>query len=140
MNAMSANQKYRFTGQAQRALLIDDDKFMQTVIGDLLRDLGVAQVTVAASGSAGIEALARAAMPPDLILCDLHMPGGDGFEFMEKLAAMHFGGGVILVSGLDERTRKSAALMARFHRLNILATLGKPVDAAGLSAALAKLH
>ena len=38
---------------------------------------------------------------------------------------------------MDARTLKSASLMARFHRLNILAALTKPVDASALSMALA---
>ena len=137
MNAQTA------TGQAKtgrQAMVIDDDKLMQAVLGDLLHDLGVAQVTTAANGKAGIEALARAAEPPDLVLCDLNMPGEDGFQFMEHLAERGFEGGIVLVSGMDDRVLNSATLMAKLHRLNILATLKKPVDSAALGAALAKLR
>ena len=127
-------------GKARRALVIDDDKFMLAVLGDMLRDLGVAQVSTAANGAAGMAAIARAPLPPDVVLCDLNMPGTDGFEVMEQLAARNFGGGVVLVSGMDDRIRNSAMLMARFHGLNILATLDKPVNEAALGSALAKLN
>jgi CheY-like chemotaxis protein len=126
-------------GSIHRALLVDDDKFMLVVVGDMLRDMGISAITTAAGGTDGLAALRRMAMPPEVILCDLNMPQGDGFQFMEELSASGFGGGVILMSGLDSRVLKSAALMARFHRLNILDTLSKPVDAAALGAALAKL-
>lgn len=126
-------------GAVQRALLIDDDRFMLVVLGDMLRDLGVTEITTAADGAAGIDEFDRAQPRPDVILCDLHMPGSDGFAFMEKLAERNFVGGIILVSGMDSHTRNSASLMARFHRLNILATLQKPVDSAALATAVARL-
>ena len=122
-----------------RALLVDDDRFMLVVVSDLLRDLGVKEIVTAANGSAGIEAFDRARPAPDLVVCDLNMPGNDGFQLMEQLGARRYRGGIVLVSGMDDRTLKSASLMARFHQLNILATLGKPVDAAALRAALGKL-
>lgn len=117
---------------ARRALLVDDDKFMLTVLGDMLRELGFAQVTSAGDGVAGIQALDRLALPPELVVCDLNMPGNDGFQFMEQLGTRGFAGGIVLVSGMDARTLNSASLMARFHRLNFLGTLAKPVDPAAL--------
>ncbi len=125
--------------KVHQALLIDDDKFMLTVVGDLLRDLGVVGVTTAANGAAGIEAFDRLTSKPELILCDLNMPVSDGFQFMEMLGERDYGGGIVLISGMDARTLNSASLMARFHRLQFLATLNKPVDKAALGAALATL-
>jgi len=123
------------SGRALSALLVDDDKFMLTVLTDMLQDLGVHSVSTAASGAEAAATFDRM-VPPDLILCDLKMPGGDGFQFMEMLASRKFAGGVILVSGMETRVLNSASLMARFHRLNVLATLGKPVSPPALSAAL----
>jgi len=123
----------------QRALLVDDDKFMLVVIGDMLRDMGVSAVTTAENGIAALKTFSRSALPPELIVCDLSMPGNDGFQFMEQLGAMGYSGGVVLASGMDERTLQSASLMARFHRLNILATLSKPVAESALRVALARL-
>jgi CheY-like chemotaxis protein len=122
-----------------RALLVDDDPMMLAVLGDMLKSLGVGAVTTADSGQRGIEALDRCNPPPELIVCDLNMPGTDGFQFMEQLAARGFSGGVILVSGMDARTLKSASLMARFHRLQMLGSLDKPVDEIALAQALEKL-
>lgn len=133
---MRTNQASLSPAPVCRALVVDDDKFMQAVLGDMLRELGISQVSTAANGTAGMDVIDRAAGHPDLVLCDLNMPGNDGFQFMEQLAARAFTGSVILVSGMTPRVMKSAALMARFHRLNILGTLGKPVSKADLSTAL----
>ena len=123
----------------QRALLVDDDKFMLAVVGDLLRELGVTAITTAANGATAIEAYERAPSKPDVVLCDLNMPVSDGFQLMEQLGAKGFTGGVILFSGMDDRTLKSASLMAQFHRLQFLDTLKKPVEKLALRAALSKL-
>lgn len=122
-----------------RALLVDDDVFMLSFVSDMLHDLGVREVRTASNGRAGLDAFMAASAKPEIVLCDLHMPEADGFELMEMLAERAYKGGVILVSGMDERTRTSATLMAKFHRLNFLATIGKPVDKRQLQAALAKL-
>lgn len=125
--------------RSRQALLIDDDPLMLAVLGDMLRERGFGPIVTAANGTAGVTAFDRCSPAPDLVVCDLHMPGNDGFQFMEQLGDRHFAGGVLLVSGMDARTLNSASLMARFHRLNILAALTKPVDEGALAGALAKL-
>jgi len=122
-----------------QALVVDDDKFMLTVLTDHLRDLGIGRVATATDGSTARKAFDAMVSPPGLIVCDLNMPGSDGFQFMEHLAAKQYAGGVVLVSGMDSRVKHSASLMGRFHRLNILGVLDKPVDATALGAAIAKL-
>lgn len=127
------------TGRPTRVLLVDDDKFMLEFGGDMLRELGVADVTTASDGGQGLSIFDRSPSKPQLILCDLHMPGQDGFQFMAALAERGYRGGIILISGQEARTLKSATLMAQFHELNILATLEKPIDRSALASAMAKL-
>jgi CheY-like chemotaxis protein len=136
---LQAAPTVRRSGRALRALLVDDDTLLLAVLTDLLKDLGTHDVKTAASGAEAATAFDRMLPPPDLILCDLKMPDGDGFQFMEMLASRKFAGAVVLVSGMEARVMNSASLMARFHRLSVLATLSKPVSAAALGAALAKL-
>ena len=121
------------------ALLVEDDPLVAALLAQALRDHGIRQVVAADTGVAALAALSRMAIPPQLVVCDLLMPDCDGFEFMEKLGAAHYAGGLLLVSGMDDRTLNSASLMARFHRLNLLGALHKPVDATALVTALAKL-
>jgi len=120
-------------------MLVDDDLFMLSVLQDMLQDLGVRGITKAMGGMAALKALDAMAVPPELIMCDLNMPGGDGFQFMEELGARGFKGAIVLMSGMNLRTMHSATLMARFHRLRIAGSLGKPLSASALGAVLANL-
>ena len=135
MNARTLSQ----AGKPLHALLVDDDEFMVDLIGELLRGLGITKVLTANNGTEGTKALDQAAVRPDVVVCDLNMPGADGFQFMEALAQRNYDGGVILISAMEARVLSSASLMAKFHRLNILATLEKPVNGPALAKALGKL-
>jgi CheY-like chemotaxis protein len=117
-------------------LLVDDDSFMLDLISNLLAELGVKTITTAKDGRTAMHAYS-ARTPPDLVLCDLHMPGQDGFQLMEELARRHYSGGVILISGQEGRILSSATLMAQFHQLHILGALSKPVARASLAELLA---
>jgi CheY-like chemotaxis protein len=124
-----------------RALVVDDDAFMREFIADLLQDLGLADIATAADGA---EAIARLRNPdlirPHLIIADLQMPGQDGFQLLAALAEQRYDGGLILLSGQEDRILNSAMLMARFHQLQVLAALPKPPDPAALSRAIAQLE
>ncbi len=121
------------------ALLVDDDPLMLTHVAKLLSDLGVRRVETAHDGQQGCEILDRRGGRVDLVICDIEMPRMDGFQVMEQLAEREFKGGVVLISGLDSRTINSAVLMGKFHRLNVLAGLPKPVEPSALREALARL-
>ncbi|HXB55914.1 MAG TPA: response regulator [Vicinamibacteria bacterium] len=67
-----------------RLLLIDDDTQLGNVFAHILGEAGH-DVIQAASGPAGIEAARRAR--PDLVLCDVTMPGMDGYAVLAALRA-----------------------------------------------------
>ncbi|SNT10727.1 Response regulator receiver domain-containing protein [Noviherbaspirillum humi] len=113
---------------ALQVLLVDDDSFMLELVRDMLLDLGVKQIATALDGKRGIAAFESGKKRPDLVICDLNMPDKDGFQFMEMLADRRYVGNVVLMSGMGERVINSAQLMARFHRLNILGSLAKPIS------------
>jgi CheY-like chemotaxis protein len=136
---MNTSTRPPATRTAHRALLVDDDKFMLSVLSDLLQEVGISSVVTAFNGTAAIDVFERESLKPDLVVCDLNMPVADGFQLMEQLSVKGFKGGVILCSGMDDRVLKSASLMAQFHRLQFLDTLKKPVTKAALQVALAKL-
>lgn len=108
-------------------LVIDDDPFTHELLGGMLRKLGVRRIANATDGAAGIAAL-QGSSTPDLVICDLNMPGQDGFQLMEAMASKGFAGAVVLLSGMQQRVLNSAALMGRFHKLNILDVVAKPVS------------
>lgn len=71
-------------GQPARILIVDDDAAMRELLTGLVESLGHAAVAVA-DGHAALTAIA--ARPPDLVLCDVGMPGMNGFEVCRRLKA-----------------------------------------------------
>lgn len=122
----------------QHVLVVDDDDFMLELIADMLRDLGVISITTATDGAQGFAAFQAAKQALDVVICDINMPNADGFQMMELLAKGNKNCGFILISGLEQRYMNSATLMAKFHHLNILGALSKPVEKQALANLLSK--
>ncbi|MBF0171242.1 MAG: PAS domain S-box protein [Nitrospinae bacterium] len=59
------------------ALIVDDDELIRIVYGARLRDMGLS-VQEAGDGVSAMGLMERE--KPDLVLCDIHMAPGDGFE------------------------------------------------------------
>ena len=83
-------------------LVVEDDPSHGTVIQAMLERLG-AQVILAANGTEGLDRLEQGHATPDLIVCDLRMPGIDGYEFARRLRAhpRHGQARLIALTGLD---------------------------------------
>ena len=67
-------------GASVHALVVDDDAFQMELIADVLRNLGVVDVTALPSGEQALQALSRNVSAYNLLLLDLYMPGMDGRE------------------------------------------------------------
>ncbi|WP_317200971.1 response regulator [Janthinobacterium sp.] len=111
-----------------RVLIVDDDSFQLEVLRDMLDTLGVADVELATGGQGALAALGADRGAPDLLICDLHMPGMNGFQFMESVANLGYPNGVLIVSGQSGNMVHSAGLVAQLRRLNLLGALEKPVS------------
>ncbi len=68
-------------------MIIDDEPFMRKLIIRVLNEIGIFNIEEANNGAEGLNQLATATERPTLIICDLEMPGIDGFEFVRKLRA-----------------------------------------------------
>jgi serine/threonine-protein kinase PpkA len=108
---------------ARRVLAIDDDPSISTLVSHLLRGAGY-QVEVAADGAAGLQRIKAA--PPDLVVCDIQMPGLDGFQVLDRVrsdaatSALPF----LLLTGFNDREH-----VRRGMRLGADDFLCKPVQA-----------
>jgi CheY-like chemotaxis protein len=63
-------------------LVVEDDADSRDLFGQILRSLGV-EPLVARDGREGLDLLSR--RKPDVILCDILMPGMDGFTFLHSV-------------------------------------------------------
>jgi CheY-like chemotaxis protein len=109
----------------RRVLLLDDDPFMLELLRDMLAAVGSFEVDAETDAVRALALLA--ARRPDLLVCDLMMPGMDGIEFLQAAARLGFDGKVILLSGTDSAVREAAAGLARVLGLQVRATFPKPI-------------
>jgi EAL domain-containing protein (putative c-di-GMP-specific phosphodiesterase class I) len=75
---------------------------------------------------------------PELILLDINMPHMDGVEFVRHLVDRAYTGGLILVSGEDERVLQSVEKLVRAHKIAVLGRVTKPVTPQRLATLIGK--
>jgi CheY-like chemotaxis protein len=110
-------------------LVIEDVDDSREATRVMLEKLG-ARVHVATDGRIALDMVASAS--PSVILCDLRMPGIDGFEFIRRLRwTQPVHAPVIAVSGLSSAQDRELTRRAGFQ-----GHLGKPFDYPGLLAAI----
>jgi DNA-binding response OmpR family regulator len=73
------------TGRRGKILCIEDDRDTASLICEELLDRGF-EVRAAYNGREGLAAILKE--PPDLVLCDIGMPGMSGFELLGTLTTM----------------------------------------------------
>jgi EAL domain-containing protein (putative c-di-GMP-specific phosphodiesterase class I)/DNA-binding NarL/FixJ family response regulator len=113
-------------------LVIDDDPFALKLLGRQLELLGCDELTLCGGAQEAIVLLEQQGHLISLVFCDLQMPDLDGVEFVRHLARIGYRGGLVLVSGEDERVLLTVQKLAQAHRMQVLGALQKPVSPAQL--------
>lgn len=126
----------RFIGpkdqRAEAVLVIDDDLDLLSELRDGLEANG--HVVFCMSDATRLDA--SASMVFDVVVCDLSMPGVDGFEIIRRLSALEKKPELIIISGYGNEVLRSAAISATKAGLGVRASLQKPIDLGILSAAM----
>jgi signal transduction histidine kinase len=112
-------------------LVIDDESMTRDVVSAILRRCG-AEVTCADSAREARERL-REKMP-DVIVCDIAMPGEDGYSFVRGVRNEHVTVPVVALTAFGRPEDRDRALGSGFD-----AFLKKPVDPAVLAQTLREI-
>ena len=99
-------------------LIVDDHADFRASARALLELQGFEVVGDVADGETALLAAAR--LRPDLVLLDVQLPGSDGFEVAERLAAQKHPPRVVLIS-----SRGRSSYEARLPDARIVGFLGK---------------
>lgn len=118
------------------ALVIDDEETSQELARIALEQIGFTDISVVGDGALALLAMDRMQRQPDFVICDIFMPQSDGIELVNALAQRQYSGGLVLVSGADSQFLVIAKRVARFHGLNLLGSLSKPIRTEALAEAL----
>ena len=117
-------------------LVVEDHDFQRRTTLTLLRALGVAELHEASDGTAALQLLDGMAAP-DVIVCDLDMPGMDGVEFIRNVAERELATAVVIASGLDGRVLSTVRAASEGYGLQVLGAVSKPLTLAALEDMLA---
>jgi PAS domain S-box-containing protein len=118
---------------ARRRVLVIEDNFDAAQSLRMLLELWGHEVTVAHSGPAGVEESAR--LRPDVVLCDVGLPGGmDGHDVARALRASPPCPVLIALTGYGQEQDRRRALDAGFDR-----HLTKPVEPEVIAGLLGEL-
>lgn len=111
-----------------KILIVDDARWQRSNLTKILKGAGH-EVIEAANG---LEALARLADGPHVVVCDLLMPELDGFGFLERLKERDEQVPVVIASADIQETSR-----ARCRELGARAFVPKPYRGADILDALA---
>lgn len=111
-------------------LIVEDHPFQQLYLQNLFSELGDFELEFAHEGSAALDCLKRRDF--DLVLTDLLMPGMDGVQFIQGLAASGSRPALAIMSVASRRMLTSASLAARNLGVSVIGLISKPVKSSAL--------
>jgi len=114
-------------------LIVDDERDLCEVVRNVARSCGY-RSTIAVDARECFDSLG--ATRYTLIVVDLQLPGMDGVELLRKLADAGCTASIAIISGLDRRVLESAGRLAQWLKLDVVATLQKPILIEDLMAAM----
>jgi EAL domain-containing protein (putative c-di-GMP-specific phosphodiesterase class I)/DNA-binding SARP family transcriptional activator/FixJ family two-component response regulator len=116
-------------------VVVEDHDFQRRTVVQLLRGLGVGKVTDAANGDDALRIL-EAGPAPDVLICDIDMPGMDGVELVARVSEGGLACSIVIASGLETNVLRAVEAIGESHGLHVLAALEKPLTARRLGEVL----
>jgi two-component system, chemotaxis family, chemotaxis protein CheY len=84
------------------ALIVDDSKFMRTMVSNILNKIGLQVVGEAQNGKEAIEKYQQ--LNPDLVLMDITMEEMNGIEALENIMRLNPRAKVIMCSSIGQQS------------------------------------
>ena len=109
-------------------IVVEDHDFQRRTVVQLLRGLGVGTVTDASNGTDALDLLQRGP-EPDIMICDIDMPGMDGVELVAQVAERNLACALVIASGLESNVVRAVEAIGESHGVHVLAAMEKPLTA-----------
>lgn len=111
MSDLASGRAAQQVAAAFRVLIVDDDPDMASFLARMIAQQGM-QAEVATDGHAALEMIA--AVPPDLVLLDVQMPGPSGFEICRRLKGREATAllPVVLITALEDQQSRVRGIEA----------------------------
>jgi PAS domain S-box-containing protein len=120
-------------------LVIDDDPVVLQQMSAMLAGLGVKEVLTASNGPDALRLLSERNGSVEALVCDLNMPAMDGIELIRLFGRTGYRGGLILMSGADEKVLSTVGKLADLQGLRVLGQVQKPVTPEQMTGLLSRL-
>jgi len=111
-------------------LIVEDHPFQHLYLQNLFSELGEFDLVCARDGEEALACLKQRDF--DLVLTDLLMPGMDGVQFIQGLAAQPSRPALAIMSAASRRMLMGASLVASNLQVKVIGLISKPVNAAAL--------
>ncbi|MCF5509737.1 MULTISPECIES: EAL domain-containing protein [unclassified Pseudomonas] len=119
-------------------LIVEDHPFQHLYLQNLFSTLGNFDLAFARDGEAALACLKSRDF--DLVLTDLLMPGMDGVQFIQGLAAHPSRPALAIMSAASRRMLMGASLVASNLQVKVIGLISKPVNAAALRCLIDQLQ
>jgi EAL domain-containing protein (putative c-di-GMP-specific phosphodiesterase class I)/CheY-like chemotaxis protein len=120
-----------------RVLVFDDDAAIGRLVVRIATMLGMEAMAVT---DADVFEQRLRSDPPHLVVLDLQLGDTDGVEQLRLLAARHYTGALVLMSGFDARVLATARAVGQSLGLKVESVLEKPLRVADVEQVLERLR
>jgi DNA-binding response OmpR family regulator len=115
-------------------LVVDDDPAIRSLVRTMLQRMKVRSIADAGDAETGLQRIAAAERPFDVVVCDWNLPGLSGLELWRRVHATAADLPFLMVTGRDD-----AASIAEAVAAGVAAYVVKPFSQKELEAKLAYL-
>ncbi|MDB6061715.1 MAG: response regulator [Verrucomicrobiaceae bacterium] len=111
----------------QGALVVEDNALQRASTVRALRRVGITTLHEAENGIAALTVIDRLLVPPAIVVLDLDMPGMDGIELVQQLAANNYRPAIIIASNADTILISAVETIVSELKMPLLGSTKKPL-------------